>query len=96
MEAKNGKRVKKYAPGAQQSLCQREKPVRTGFDPSAVVDFNELVAAQDNMVCERVQQGVSSRAFSHGVLSPKDDLVVAFTHHYLAARGPVDASISAR
>jgi Rieske 2Fe-2S family protein len=67
-----------------------------GFDPSAVVDFNELVAAQDNMVCERVQQGVSSRSFTHGVLSPKDDLVIAFTEHYLAARGPVDPAVSAR
>ncbi|MDP2289611.1 MAG: aromatic ring-hydroxylating dioxygenase subunit alpha [Actinomycetota bacterium] len=60
-----------------------------GFDPTPVVEFNELVAAQDNMVCERVQQGVSSLAFTHGVLSPKDDLVINFVQHYLATRGPV-------
>ena len=60
-----------------------------GFDPAPVVEFNELVAAQDNLVCERVQQGVSSRAFTHGFLTAKDDLVVHFTQHYLAARGPV-------
>jgi glycine betaine catabolism A len=60
------------------------------FDPTSVVEFNEMVAAQDNMVCERVQQGVSSRLFRGGVLSPKDDLVIGFVQHYLAARGPVD------
>ncbi len=58
-----------------------------GFDPTPIVEFNELVSAQDNMVCERVQLGVGSKAFDHGVLSPKDDLVVAFVRHYLAARG---------
>ncbi|MDO8364246.1 MAG: aromatic ring-hydroxylating dioxygenase subunit alpha [Actinomycetota bacterium] len=59
------------------------------FDPTPVVEFNELVATQDNLVCERVQQGVSSRAFEHGVLTEKDALVIAFTKHYLAARGPL-------
>jgi Rieske 2Fe-2S family protein len=59
------------------------------FDPTSVVEFNEMVAAQDNMVCERVQQGVSSRLFQGGVLSPKDDLVIGFVQQYLDARGPV-------
>ncbi len=58
-----------------------------GFDPTAVVEFNDLVAAQDNVVCERVHQGVSSRAFDHGVLTAKDEYVVHFTQHYLASRG---------
>ena len=35
-----------------------------GFDPTPIVEFNELVAKQDNVVCERVHQGVSSRAFT--------------------------------
>ncbi|MFI0526674.1 MAG: aromatic ring-hydroxylating dioxygenase subunit alpha [Ilumatobacteraceae bacterium] len=59
------------------------------FDPTPIVEFNELVAAQDNLVCERVHQGVSSLAFDTGVLTPKDQLVIDFTQHYLAARGPV-------
>ena len=37
------------------------------FDPSDVVDFTELVARQDYDVCERVQIGVSSRSYTHGV-----------------------------
>lgn len=54
-----------------------------GFDPTSVVEFNELVTRQDNDVCERVQQGVSSRCFSHGLLSAKDSYVIALTERYL-------------
>jgi Rieske 2Fe-2S family protein len=57
-----------------------------GFDPAEVVEFNELVAAQDYAVCERVQQGVRSRAFDHGVYAEKDDLPYRFNRTYLAAR----------
>jgi phenylpropionate dioxygenase-like ring-hydroxylating dioxygenase large terminal subunit len=53
-----------------------------GFDPSEIVDFVELVAHQDYEVCERVQRGVSSRAFSHGVLAEKDELIGAFYSWY--------------
>jgi Rieske 2Fe-2S family protein len=51
-----------------------------------LVEFSELVGRQDYEVCERVQLGVSSRAFEHGVLTPKDDLVVDITQRYLAMR----------
>jgi Rieske 2Fe-2S family protein len=59
------------------------------FDPSAAIQFNDLIAEQDSAVCERVHKGVSSRAFDHGILTPKDSLVIEFTQHYLATRGPV-------
>lgn len=52
------------------------------FDPQPIVDFNELVAAQDGAVCELVQQGVSSRRFTHGVLTSKDRLVADFVRRY--------------
>ena len=42
------------------------------FDPSGLVEFGELVGGQDNAICERVQLGVSSRAFEHGVYPEKD------------------------
>ncbi len=71
-------------------LFSPETIAAPGFDPTPVVEFNDLVAAQDNGVCERVQQGVASMAFDHGVLSPKDELVVHFMQHYLTARGSVD------
>lgn len=48
----------------------------------AIVDFNELVVAQDNAVCERVQRGVTSRAFTTGVLTEKDEYVRRFVELY--------------
>ncbi len=57
-----------------------------GFDPSEIVDFVELVARQDYDVCERVQRGVRSRAFTNGVLAEKDALVESFVKRYLADR----------
>jgi Rieske 2Fe-2S family protein len=56
------------------------------FDPSEIVDFNELVGHQDYVVCERVQKGVRSRAFTHGVYADKDELPYEFNRTYLAAR----------
>jgi Rieske 2Fe-2S family protein len=52
------------------------------FDPTPVVEFNDLVMTQDNEVCERVQRGVRSRAFDHGVFPVKDSWVVGFDDRY--------------
>ncbi|MFZ0324848.1 MAG: aromatic ring-hydroxylating dioxygenase subunit alpha [Actinomycetes bacterium] len=57
-----------------------------GFDPSPLVQFGELVGGQDNDVCERVQRGVQSQAFSHGVYPEKDLYVYEFTQRYLRER----------
>jgi glycine betaine catabolism A len=59
---------------------------KSDFDPSPVVDFNELVASQDFAVCERVQKGVASRAFKHGALAEKDIYVYEFVQRYLKLR----------
>ncbi len=53
------------------------------FDPTPVIDFNELVTRQDNEACERVQRGVTSRAFDHGVFPAKDSWVYNFDQRYL-------------
>ena len=53
------------------------------FDPSPVISFNELVIQQDNDACERVQRGVRSRAFDHGVFPAKDAWVHEFDQRYL-------------
>ncbi len=63
-------------------LFAPETIATAGFDPSEIVEFSELVAAQDYSVCERVQRGVSSSLFTSGVLTPKDDLVIGFVEHY--------------
>ncbi len=72
-------------------LFHPETMAAAGFDPTAVVDFNELVAGQDNAVCERVQRGVASRSFDGGgVLAEKDAVLAAISEVYLASRGPLD------
>jgi len=58
-----------------------------GFDPSDIVEFSELVAGQDYRVCEMVQRGVGSKHFTAGVLSPKDELVIAWKDRYRGALG---------
>jgi Rieske 2Fe-2S family protein len=60
-----------------------------GFDPSAEVELNELVGAQDYVVCEMVQRGVSSSAFITGGLTQKDEYVTEFVDRYLDIRGPL-------
>ena len=51
------------------------------FDPRPIVEFSELVAAQDGAVCELVHRGVGSRRFTHGVPTSKDADVAAFEEH---------------
>jgi glycine betaine catabolism A len=70
-------------------LFRPEVIAAPGFDPSDIVEFTELVAHQDYGVCERVQRGVRSRAFTHGVLAQKDGLLDSFNARYLALRGPI-------
>jgi Rieske 2Fe-2S family protein len=61
---------------------------RPDFDPTPEVEFNELVGAQDYVVCEMVQRGVASKSFTGGGLTRKDEYVVTFMETYLTARGP--------
>jgi Rieske 2Fe-2S family protein len=52
------------------------------FDPEPVVEFCELVAHQDYAVSERVQRGITSRGFSHGVYPARDEYVHLFNEYY--------------
>ena len=63
-------------------LFAPETIAAAGFDPSEIVEFSELVGKQDYDVSERVQRGVSSRYFDHGVLAPQDHLIVDFLATY--------------
>ncbi|HEX5018474.1 MAG TPA: aromatic ring-hydroxylating dioxygenase subunit alpha [Actinomycetes bacterium] len=54
------------------------------FDPEPVVEFCELVAGQDYAVSERVQRGITSRGFKHGVYPARDEYVHLFNEHYRA------------
>ena len=47
---------------------------KAGFDPDDAVEFWDLVNRQDWQICESVQKGMSSRAFSFGYYAPMEDL----------------------
>jgi Rieske 2Fe-2S family protein len=57
------------------------------FDPREIVEFSELVAGQDYEVCERVQRGISSRAFTKGVYADKDSMAHEFNEWYRDVMG---------
>ncbi|MDH4278156.1 MAG: aromatic ring-hydroxylating dioxygenase subunit alpha [Acidimicrobiia bacterium] len=71
-------------------LFAPEAPDQPDFDPDTVIDFSELVGHQDYDVCERVQRGVRSATFDHGILTAKDREVATFDTHYRQALEPVD------
>jgi Rieske 2Fe-2S family protein len=54
-------------------LFAPEEVARPGFDPSDAVDFWDLVNRQDWAVCESVQRGMSSRAYTQGWFAPMED-----------------------
>ena len=43
------------------------------YDPSDAADFWDLVNRQDWAICESVQRGMSSRAYTHGWFAPMED-----------------------
>src|SRR4029077_9006531 len=67
-------------------LFRSEAMAEPGFDPGDTVEFSELVAHQDSVICENGEQGVRSRPFSHRVYAEKDELPYNFNQTYLAAR----------
>jgi Rieske 2Fe-2S family protein len=69
-------------------LFAPETIARPDFDPSDVFEFNELVLRQDNDVCERVQRGIVSRAWRHGVYPEKDRGPHEFDEMYSRVLGP--------
>ncbi|HKZ89389.1 MAG TPA: aromatic ring-hydroxylating dioxygenase subunit alpha [Thermoplasmata archaeon] len=55
-------------------LFHPDEMSRSGFDPADAVDFWDLINRQDWAICERVQAGMQSRAFSKGYYAPMEDL----------------------
>ncbi len=53
-------------------LFHPDEIARAGFDPSDAVGFWDLVNRQDWLICERVQDGMSSRRFIAGYLAPME------------------------
>ena len=66
-------------------LFHQDELARTGFDPADAVTFWDLVNRQDWMICERVQDGMTSRRFTAGYLAPMEE-PSADVRRYVAAR----------
>jgi Rieske 2Fe-2S family protein len=58
------------------------------FDPSDAVDFWDLVNHQDWEICERVQNGMSSRVHEHGYCAPMEDLTLDIRKYVTERIGP--------
>ena len=54
-------------------LFAREEARAATFDPSDAVELWDLVNRQDWAICESVQRGMSSRAYTHGWFAPMED-----------------------
>jgi Rieske 2Fe-2S family protein len=67
------------------SLFHPHEIAKPTFDPGDAVEFWDLVNRQDWVVCEAVQQGMSSRMFDHGYYAPMEDASLDI-RRYLDAR----------
>ncbi|MGH8639781.1 MAG: SRPBCC family protein, partial [Burkholderiales bacterium] len=70
------------APDRTINICewhfQPEELARSGFDPADAVEFWDMTNRQDWHVCELSQAGISSRAYTPGPYSNREDLLFAF------------------
>jgi Rieske 2Fe-2S family protein len=76
------------APDRTVSVCewhfQPAELARAGFDASDAIDFWDLTNRQDWHVCELSQAGISSRAYTPGPYSNREDLLYAFDRMIVA------------
>jgi len=54
-------------------LFAADEVASPAFDPSDAGDFWDMVNRQDWAICESVQRGMSSRAYTHGWFAPMED-----------------------
>jgi Rieske 2Fe-2S family protein len=69
-------------------LFETHEMDKTDFDPSDAVDFWDLINHQDWEICQRVQQGMSSRMHEHGYCSPMEDLTLDIRKYVSDRIGP--------
>jgi glycine betaine catabolism A len=66
-----------HGPGETTVVCEllfhRDEQARPGFDPSDAADFWDLVNRQDWAMCESVQRGMASRAYTGGWFAPMEE-----------------------
>ena len=82
-------------PGTTTVVCDflfhPDELARPSFDPSDAVSFWDVVNCQDWKICESVQRGMQSRAFTGGFFAPMEDQSLDIRHWYEARMGPAEA-----
>jgi glycine betaine catabolism A len=68
-------------------LFHPDELARPDFDPGDAVRFWDVVNRQDWVICERVQDGMSSRRFTSGYLAPMEDASADVGRHVAARLG---------
>lgn len=77
-------------PGTQEPLNPgTQEPLNPGtFEPLNVLNFWDMTNKQDWFVCELAQQGISSRGYTPGPYSNREDLLYAFDRFIVDALEP--------
>jgi glycine betaine catabolism A len=80
-----------HGPDATTVVCELlfhpDEVARPGFDPSDAADFWDLVNRQDWAMCESVQRGMGSRAYSGGWFAPMEDASLDIRRYLLERLG---------
>jgi Rieske 2Fe-2S family protein len=63
------------------------------FDPSDAVEFWDVVNRQDWLICERVQEGISSRVHERGYYAPMEDFNLDIRRYVLERIGDAADSL---
>jgi Rieske 2Fe-2S family protein len=69
-------------------LFHPDEVTRPGFDASDAADFWDLVNRQDWAMCESVQRGMGSRAYTGGWFAPMEDASLDIRRYLLERLGP--------
>jgi glycine betaine catabolism A len=70
-------------------LFHPDEIVKSDFNPADAVEFWDLVNRQDWAICERVQQGVSSRIHKFGYYAPMEDPSLDIRNYIQSRLGPL-------
>jgi phenylpropionate dioxygenase-like ring-hydroxylating dioxygenase large terminal subunit len=80
-----------HGPDATTVVCELlfhpDEVARAGFDPSDAADFWDLVNRQDWAMCESVQRGMGSRAYTGGWFAPMEDASLDIRRYLLERLG---------
>ena len=71
-------------------LFHPDEMAKPDFDPMDAVEFWHLVNRQDWAICERVQQGVSSRVHKFGYYAPMEDPSLDIRNYVNSRLGPIE------